>query len=449
MLEKIKKFSEKYNMFHPGDTVLCGLSGGADSVCMIICLSELSSQLGIRIEAIHVNHCLRGEESDRDENFCRELCRKLGIKFIAVSCNVRAYADENSLSEEEAARKLRYEAFAEHSHGKIIATAHSANDNLETVIFNLARGTASKGLAGIPPVRDNIVRPMLAVCRNEIEEFLKQHRFSHITDSSNLSDNYTRNKIRHNIIPIFSEINESVIETSIKSIDAVRAESSFIDEEAERIYNECFSDNTLTGISKYHVVLRRRCIARMLAENSLPYSYERLTAADNIAINSGKIDVSGDLYLISDGKSLALKKITKKPENKLITANMIIGDNQIFKNKILNAELICSNDLKVSEIVNKKLATYFLDYDKIIGNITVRSRRFGDKIRLRGRNVTSSVKKLINETIPPEQRGELHFLEDEAGTILGEKIGIADRISPDEKTINYLKITVRSIDPTS
>jgi tRNA(Ile)-lysidine synthase len=445
MLDKIQQFIEKYNMIPNGSAVVCGLSGGADSVCLLVCMTVLRKQLDISVEALHVNHCLRGSESDRDEEFCRELCRRLNVKFTAVSCDVKAYANKYSLSDEEAARKLRYDAFAENSHGKLIATAHNADDNLETAILNLARGTGLRGISGIPPVRDNIIRPMLTVTRKEIECFLRQHGFSYVTDSTNLSDDYTRNKIRHCIIPVLNEINESAAETFVKSADALRSEDAFIRMEADKAYNSCFSDNTLSGISEYHPIIRKRCIARLLAENSLSYSYDRLISADYIAVNGGKIDISGDLYLVSDKKSIRLEKIPQKNDSKFISYPLKLGENRIFDNKILLAEIINEKDFHPSEIVNKKLAIYYLDYDKIIGSASLRSRRFGDKIKLYRRNVTSSIKKLINETIPTEERAELHFIEDEAGTIFGEKIGIADRIAPDSSTSNYLKITVTQI----
>ena len=170
--DNILDFIHKENMLHKGDTVVCGLSGGADSVCLLLAMKQLSEQLGITVEALHVNHCLRGDESDRDEAFCRKLCEDNDIPFKAFSCNVKAYAADHSLSDEEAARKLRYSIFAENSASKLMATAHNADDNLETMILNLARGSALKGLCGIPPVRGNIIRPLLCVSRAEIEAFL-------------------------------------------------------------------------------------------------------------------------------------------------------------------------------------------------------------------------------------------------------------------------------------
>ncbi|MBR2955503.1 MAG: tRNA lysidine(34) synthetase TilS, partial [Ruminococcus sp.] len=174
MLKKIRNTAEKYNMIKSGDAVVCGLSGGADSVCLLLSLNQLSAEMNFALEAIHVNHCLRGEESDRDQQFCHDLCKRLNIPFNAVSCDVKGYSEKNGLSCEEAARKLRYGIFREYSMGKLLATAHNADDNLETMLLNLIRGTGLKGIAGIPPVRDNIIRPLIAVSRLEIEEYLQK-----------------------------------------------------------------------------------------------------------------------------------------------------------------------------------------------------------------------------------------------------------------------------------
>lgn len=435
MINKIYELIKKYNMLSYGDTVICGLSGGADSVFLLNVLCSLRNQLHITVEALHINHCLRGSESNHDEQFCRELCKKLDIPFTAVSCDVRSYVEKNSLSCEESARILRYNIFSEYSKNKKIATAHNADDNLETVIHNLIRGTALKGLTGIPPVRENIIRPILTVSRHEIEEYLGEIGQNYVTDSTNLTDDYTRNKIRHKIIPLMKEINGSLIETSIHSIDTLRSENLLIESEVNN------ADGIFTNPAEYNEVIRRRCISRLLSEKNLPVSNKRLTECDNILINGGKINISGDIYFVSDGNSAELKTI-KPSDNKLILKELIIGENIIFPGSKLICELIeCDNSMKI-DFVNKNLTFYLLDYDKIIGRIVVRNRKYGDKIRLSGRNFTSSVKKLINEKIPEQLRRSLHFIEDEDGTVFAENIGIAERVSPDSNTKRLLRIYV-------
>lgn len=443
MLDRIFNFSKQYNMFPEGCKVVCGLSGGADSVCLLLSLTELQEKLGIyEISAIHVNHCLRGDESDRDEIFCRKLCEKYGIKFSAVKCNVREYSEKYRLSTEESARILRYRIFSENSQGKIIATAHNANDNLETVIHNLSRGTALKGLCGIPPVRDNIARPLLTVSREEIENFLKIRNISFVTDSTNLSDDYTRNKIRHNVLPLLEQINNSLIKTSSRTIEVLRLENSFIEEETLKAKSQCRNGDCFTGLEKFHKAVRQRCIAEFLSEKNLPYDYNRLEKIDSILLDGGKLNISRDFYFVSDKNTLEYRKIPAKTDSAEISVPLNTGRNSIFKGIFLDAVILKSEDLKIYCNVNKKFTNYLLDYDKIIGTMILRNRRNGDKIRLAEKNFTSSVKKLINAQIPPDERPFLHFIDDECGTVFAEKIGIADRVKPDENTASILKITI-------
>ncbi len=441
MLEKIRNIAEKYNMINSGDVVVCGLSGGADSVCLLLALQQLSAEMNFSVEAIHVNHCLRGAESDGDENFCHELCERLNVPFTAVSCNVREYSEKNHLSCEESARKLRYGIFHDCTQGKKLATAHNADDNLETMLLNMIRGTGLKGISGIPPVRGNIIRPLLAVTRYEIEEYLRKIGQNYVTDSTNLTDDYTRNKIRHNIIPLMKELNGSVTETTIRTAEVLRSENDFIEENVNEAMKKTFSNGLFLGLSGYNEVVRRRCISRYLTENNLPVSAKRLAECDNIAVYGGKINISGNTYLISDGNELKLTEILPQ-SSEIISAELKIGENRIFSDSVLICELVNCESLKKIDFVHKNSTFYTLDYDKIKGTPIVRNRKFGDRIKLKGRNFTSSVKKIINENIPVSQRKNLHFIEDECGTVFGEKIGIADRVAPDDSTSRLLKITI-------
>lgn len=442
MIEKIRSTAEKYNMLRKGDTVVCGLSGGADSVCLLLALRELADNMDFSLEAIHINHCLRSTESDGDEQFCRHLCRRLDIPLTVVSCNVREYSVKNRLSCEEAAREMRYEAFRCHTEGKMLATAHNADDNLETMLLNIIRGTGLKGISGIPPVRDNIIRPLIAVSRAEIEDYLRNIGQDFVTDSSNLTDDYTRNKIRHNIIPLMKEINGSLTETTVRTSEVLRSENDLIEEIVAEAMEKCLQNGLFHGLSGYNEVVRRRCIARYLSAKSLPFSNRRLTDCDNIAVNGGKINISGNIYLVSDGKEMKLSEILPQKTEEIISAELKIGENRIFPDSVLICEIINCENLKKIDFVHKNLTFYLLDYDKIKGTAIVRNRKFGDKLKLRGRNFTSSVKKIINETIPVSQRKTLHFIEDDEGTAFGEKIGIAERVAPDENTSRLLKITV-------
>ena len=443
MTDKILRHIKENRLLSEGDTVICGLSGGADSVGLLLALYELREKLSITVEAMHVNHCLRGDESDRDEEFCRRLCSKYDIPFSSFRVDVKSYAKEHSLSDEEAARKLRYGVFEANSEGKKIATAHNANDNLETVILNLTRGSALKGMAGIPVRRSNIIRPLLTVSRDDIETFLSQRGQDFVTDSTNLSDDYTRNKIRHKIIPLLNELNGSVVSTSVRSIGAMRSENELIEAETDEAENDCRRDNVFTGLESYHAVIRRRCIARLLSDNLLPYSADRLAEADNILVSGGKLNISGNIYFISDGRKAELKTIAPHDNTEELSAELKIGENSIFPDITLECTLLNCDGLKKFEAVNKLLTFYVLDYDKIIGRVIVRNRRFGDKIKLKRRNFTSSMKKLINQKVPVSKRSTLHFIEDSEGTVFAERIGIAQRVAPDTNTERFLIISVK------
>ncbi len=206
-LNEVLKNIRKYDMIRPGDEIVVGFSGGADSVCLLFSLKELKAILGIKsLMAVHINHGLRGEEARRDEDFCRELCRDWSIDFEAVHADVRGLARELGLSIEEAGRKVRYESFSARLSGKgAIATAHHADDCAETILLNLARGTGLRGAAGISPKNGNIIRPLCFLSKQEILAYVEGRKLSYVTDSTNLTNEYTRNVIRNEILPLFSE----------------------------------------------------------------------------------------------------------------------------------------------------------------------------------------------------------------------------------------------------
>ena len=208
MKKKILEFIRKYQMIRPGDSVCVGFSGGADSVCLLELLYELREELSIRLEAVHVNHNLRGRESDGDQDFAEEFCRKRGIPLHLYSFEVKKMAGNLGCGLEEAGRQARRNAYGDcvrRLGGARIALAHHQNDLAETLLFHLSRGTSLEGMAALRPVRGQVIRPLLCVSRKEIEEELRRRGLSWRTDSSNLTDDYTRNCIRHQVIPVLEE----------------------------------------------------------------------------------------------------------------------------------------------------------------------------------------------------------------------------------------------------
>lgn len=229
MLKKIAHFIASNNLLVKEKKYLIALSGGADSVCLLLVLDKL----GYNIEAVHCNFNLRGDESLRDEQFCIELCEKRNIKIHLAHFDTNSYALLHKTSIEMAARNLRYSFFENLRHdigADGVCVAHHQNDCAETLIMNLIRGTGIKGLAGIMPKRDSIIRPLLCVSRDEIEDFLTKESQDYVTDSTNLDDFCVRNSIRLNIIPMMEKINPSVVQNIVRT--AMRMN------EANKVFNE-------------------------------------------------------------------------------------------------------------------------------------------------------------------------------------------------------------------
>lgn len=432
MTDKIINTIEIYGMINKGDSITVALSGGADSVCLLMLLKELSKCLDFTLDAIHINHCIRGEESDRDENFCRDLCKKLGIPITVMRADVPVAAAEAKKSLEETARDIRYETFKNHAgkNGKI-ATAHTLSDNAETVILNLARGTGLKGLCGIPPVRDNIIRPLIDVTRQQVEDYLNEKNQGFVTDSTNLSDDYTRNRIRHYIIPEILKINGGFYKTFSAGQKILKEENSLISDYAESAYKNCQNGkDKISGLDKYPDAVKKRIVSMFLNDNNLPVSYDKINSVSSLSEKNGKINILKGIYIT--GKNGV---ITVNQENEKITEAQVplkIGRNFIFKNKVLIAEENKNGDL-------------LIDLDKVCGTIILRNRRYGDKIKLSGRSFTSSVKKLLNENIPSEKRSFIHFLSDDLGLIYVEKIGVADRVKVTGESIRILSVTTEDV----
>ncbi len=432
MLDQILHTIQENNMLEPGDHVIVALSGGADSVSLLLALDELKNKLDISLSAIHVNHCLRGKESDSDEDFCTDLCRRLKIELIKKSFDVMEYAQKNKLSTELAARNIRYEFFRENSYGKKIATAHTANDNAETVILNLTRGTGIKGISGIPPVRNNIIRPLINTTREQIENYLKDKKQTYVTDKTNLSDDYTRNRIRHNVIPVLKAINSSLFATISSDSANFRLDDCFIRSESEKTYAIChIKDNQLTGINKYHQAIRHRCISSFLNDNNIEVSHKRICEIDSMLITGGKINLHGNIYIISSDDNLLIKEII--PQKTKHICYELSEESCVFLDK------------KITAIYTDQFpdnTNIILDADKVIGNLTVRNRLPGDRIKLKGNNFTSSVKKLFNRNIPVEERDKLCFICDNSGPVFIEKTGIAERAAVSDNTVNFIGIKI-------
>lgn len=243
-LDKVRDAVAEYKMTENVGTVVAALSGGADSVSLLRALLMLKEELGISVRACHLNHCLRGEESDHDELFCAELCKELSVPLDKARIDVSSLREKHE-SVEEAARRVRYGFFRDvlmSNCPAVIATAHTASDNAETVLFNLTRGTGAGGLCGIPPVRGSegftVIRPLIGCTRDDVEGFLKSLGQDYMTDKSNLSVEYSRNRIRLNVIPELEKINPSLCAVIARMTKNLRRDNELLEETAQRALND-------------------------------------------------------------------------------------------------------------------------------------------------------------------------------------------------------------------
>lgn len=441
LLTLVKSAVDAYAMLNRGDRVFTALSGGADSISMLLCLRELDMDLDMT--AIHVNHGLRGEESDRDERFCRDFCARIGIPLECRRVDAKAFSKANGMTLEEGARAVRYRIFSDIAGTHKTATAHTMSDNAETVLINMVRGSGLKGLCGIPAVRGNIIRPLIYASRADVLGYLSGKDQNFVTDSSNLFDEYTRNRLRHKVMPVLSELNPSLEKTLANMKTALEADEAYLEAEAKTAYKCCIlpnGDGFSAALAEYPYPLRARCFAMLFKSRGLPISFERLSAADGLLFSGGAVTLSTQLRLVSDKYGLRLvyeKGVCALP------ATLLIPEKPIYYGgKSLYARVEPIEILDIEKKIHINLSYLAMDYDKIKGQVFIRSRLDGDRITLHHRKHSSSVKKLLNASVPLEERSRLFFAEDSDGLIFVEKIGIADRVGIDENTRRILMFFV-------
>ncbi len=425
LVRKVEDYINKYGMLDEVTHVVVGVSGGADSVCLLSVLNELSDEYNIRLCAVHVNHMIRGLEADRDEEYVRSLCDKLGIEFKLVKKPVEQIAKAMKLTVEEAGRNVRYEAFSHACESicrdkAVIAVAHNKNDVAETVILNMLRGTGIDGLKGIPPVRDNIIRPLLCAGRNEIEGYLQEKGLSYCIDSTNNTTDYTRNRIRHDILPAMQEINDRAIEHIVKV-------AGFADELAK--YTNSIANDIIENNVEVAAISEATCKASDEASDeasktecarlSIPISVlkdqeeliSRIVIKELIArvcggrkdIGSSHIDEVRKLYEASSGSYIMLPhgSLAKNLYGKLVFEKTLSIENGCGVNNdaaLVDVEIslleegeyiiddrksklvVCIYDRPEIIDLSKKEYTKLFDYDKIRNNMHLRTCKDDDFI---------------------------------------------------------------------
>ncbi|MBD5142695.1 MAG: tRNA lysidine(34) synthetase TilS [Ruminococcus sp.] len=423
--------------------VTVAFSGGADSVCLLLCLLHWQKKFNLHISALHVQHHLRGAESLRDENFCKDFCQKYQVALQVVSVDVLAYQKQKKCSLETAARDCRYQVFEKYKQG-LVATAHTASDNLETLIFRLARGTGLKGLCGIPPRREIYIRPLLQVSRKEIELFLQEKNINFITDSSNLQDDYSRNFIRHHIVPLFNRLTKNAEKSACMIADILRQEEDFLEISAKSVYLQVKqSDNCLKNLQALHPALQRRCIAFYLQENQIAASYQNIILIQKLLSHGGQAEIVRNQVLARVSQNLLF---LQKINHNILEKNLQIGENQIFSGYLVHAELVSRKNSEKFERIYKKFANSALDYDIIEKNAVLHGRKSGLYLKLSDREHRISIKKWL-QTLPVSKRTVMHYLSDNYHNLLWvQDLGVAEHAIVTEHTSTMLVLHVHESD---
>ena len=463
-LVKVRKYMEQFNMAEKGESVIVGVSGGADSVCLYKILLELKNYFDIDIIAVHIHHGIRGDEADRDMKFVENMCKNDGVKFKCYKYNVPEYAKANGLSEEEAGRMLRYKAFDEVakeliSNGRSvkIAVAHNRNDSAETFIHNLCRGSGLKGLAGIPYKNGSIIRPVLCLTREEIERYLSEHKIEHIDDSTNFTEDYTRNKIRHRVLPYLNEnINDNSISHICQAADELREIEDYLSENTNYAYenivsehNKCIYINRKALADEKEIIQKR--VVRVCIEKAagklkditrkhvedvidlcgrqtgryimLPYGIIARVQYENIILERENIN-----------KSIDEKNIEKDIRKDGVYT---LGDEE-FDVRIIDVE---KEGINIKFLINQlknyqNLYTKCFDYDKIQFTVQLRYRESEDYLVINAKGQRKKLKSFfVDNKIPAEKRGMIPVFADGSHIIwiVGHRISEEYKVTEDTR----------------
>ena len=441
---------KEYEMLPRGcqNLVVVGLSGGADSVCLLHVLLSLREEYALEISSVHVNHGIRGDEADADENFVSELCRRLDVELDVYRYDAPGEAVRMKLTLEEAGRVLRYQSFEKslqkRGDGKI-AVAHNKNDNVETVLMRIFRGTGMKGLAGIPPVRGNIIRPLITTSRAEIENFCCENNISYRTDSTNLKNIYTRNFIRLELLPLAKErIAPAALENISRMARIMSEEEEYLDTLAAEALGRCAATPINLSISRlfeYPMVLRRRILRLFIlphTKDNRDISYEHVNMALGLLTKKtgSEICLPFGLRLV---RNYGMLTIPGAPPSAFCYELPL--NNAIF---IQEGGLSVTASLKKPDNNFKNGCTKVFTYDKMGKALRVRSRSVGDKIYVRSMGGNKKIKDYFIDTkIPQDVRDTIPLLTcgDDVLWIMDDANITSDHYNATDTTQNKIYIS--------
>ena len=462
MLKKVRDYMREHEMTAPGDAVIVALSGGADSVCLLTVLKQLATPEFL-LRAVHVHHGIRGAEADRDEAFAQKLCESLSVSLCVAYCHVPAYAAEHGLSEEEAGRILRYQVLEKEA-GKWeqelpagsrvkIALAHHRDDNAETILHHLLRGSGLTGLAGIRPVQGRRIRPLLCVGREEIRAYLEAGHISWCEDSTNQSPDYTRNRIRSQVLPLLkTAVNEQAEEHILQAGQIIGQADAYLRQQAEEIWQEAVCGREedlaaipLTAFARQPEILKTYLIRHMLDQLHPGWKdigSRHFTAIAELAGKpvGSRLDLPGGLMARTGYETL---EIVRKTERGVSVKTESGADGEIHgRQTVPELHMTVFSRQKDQEIPKNQYTKWF-DYDKIKKCLEIRGRKPGDYLEINRAHGRKKLKAyLIDEKVPASERDELLLLADGAHIVWipGHRISEAYKVT--EETRNILKVQI-------
>lgn len=425
MNNKVLKTVKKYNMLSKGDRVLIGVSGGADSIALLEFFVSVKEKYDLDICVAHIEHGIRGEDSVNDAEFVENYCKKLGVNFYLKTIDAPNLAKKAKMGVEEYSRMARYDFFNTIECDKI-ATAHNLTDNIETLLFRLARGTGLKGACSIPAVRGKIIRPFIEVSSGEIRKWCNDNNIPYRVDCTNSDSAYSRNLIRLEILPLFEKLNANYQDNIENFISDVNEDYEFIDDYVKSIYPKIVKNNEidLPKLNELDLSIKKRILIMFFDENGYSLNRIHLQSVIDITLKSGKSQIKENIFATSAKGKIRIAKfndLNKKDE---------------FVTKILN----------IDEFKDKNI-DFYCDCDKIVGNIIIRAKQAGDRIKPAGRNVSKTLKKLFNESAYPiEKRDKKIVVCDDFGIVGVIGLCADERVKVDCNTAKILTIKLPSED---
>ena len=470
-MKRIEKFIQKYHMLTCGDKVIAGVSGGADSVCLFLMLLELREKIGFDLIAVHVHHGLRGEAADQDQRFVEALCEQHRIPLEIFRVNLESIAKKRKQSLEEAGRMVRREAFdsvCQKYGGNKIALAHHQNDNAETLLWNLSRGTGLDGLGGIRPVNGKFIRPLLCMNRKEIEEYLAKRKQSYCIDETNAGTDYTRNKLRHLVLPILEEqVNSSAVRHMNETMEQIWELQEYMQEQVEAAYQECVQEHSEKAcwiqiqqnsfetfpelikkmvirkgmeqvggkkrdLSHKHVDVMMELMNKQVGRTlDLPYEMHAKRNYEGIRLEKRRTYSSGE-----EKKAEIMQECMSELN---IPGEIILADRNLkVRCKILEKP----KNLSIKDIP-QKIYTKWFDYDIIKSSLYIRTRQAGDNIVIDEKGHQKKLKSwFVDEKIPKEVRDSQLLLAENNDIlwVLGHRMSQAYQVKQSTKWILQIEV---------